>query len=204
MYDIINSKINETNPKKILFISKIYGERFNNEKIQKIGELDITDYCIIEEDISYEDQVNKASRLDIKNLISFDDFKKLNIDWTIYDMVVNDTVHYSEITQYILKELMKKFRIGIYFILHDCAPNKNLLKWSFPRRNRNVEWIGTTWKDFYNFHINNPEISKILSDGGLGAGIIKTNGKMITEYDNVEADFDDLHRRAIKFKDFIN
>lgn len=210
IYETINLLINkelELRPRlKVLSISKIFGEFFPSNRINHFDRLDIDDYSILEPNLEENIQIYKAktSRLESTKILTFEEFQKLfnNISLTNYDIVICDTVHYFEIGNYILQNIIPKLRTGTYYITHDVLPQEEHLSYIFDKRNTNCLWVGNTFMCFYNFYINNKSNTYIIKDRFTGYGVIKINSPNV-DYIPLFITLSEIYVHSILHNNFI-
>jgi len=201
-YSSLNYIFDKNNPQKILYIGKIFGEYYMNDKrinhFQN-SNLDITNYIIKEPTlIKYKNENFFEKIIGKYDYLTFEEFFKKELD-NDYDLIFMDTVQYKEETNKIIKNIVTK---GKLIILHDAFPV--IKEYLFKIRTKPVGWCGETYISIFNFYINNKNTCYIVNDGHVGYCFIKPNNLNLNlDYDLIDYDLDFIKQFTIEHSDFF-
>jgi len=200
-YNTLNCILNECKPQKILYIGKIFGEYYmNDKKIDHFkNKLNITNYIIKETLLEKYEKKQKDFFESISGkyyYLTFDEFFEADIG-SDYDLIFIDTVQYKEETNKIIKNTVTK---GKLIILHDAFPVIN--EYLFKIRTKPVAWCGETYISIFNFYINNKDVCTIVDDDYVGYCIIKPGKVLNLDYSLVDYSLDFIKQFIIKHCDY--
>ena len=201
-YSSLNYIFDKNKPQKILYIGKIFGEYYMNDK--KINHfknlnLDITNYIIKEPILINYDYKNFFKTIVGKyDYLTFEEFFKKELD-NDYDLIFIDTVQYKEETNKVIKNTVTK---GKLIILHDAFPV--IKEYVFKIRTKPVAWCGETYISIFNLYINNKNTCYIVDDNYVGYCFIKPNKSgMNLDYDLVDYSLDFIKPFTIQHSEFF-
>jgi hypothetical protein len=183
-YSSINLVVNKTQPKKILFLSKVFCEEWLLSSMVTYSNNIHIDYLLIQEDelLNLECKVKDDNKYNFPHhYLSFEEFKKFSF-LDSYDFIIMDTVHYKDYMDYIFKQIIPL--CNGYVLLHDTLPQSEGTM-TVSRRINNEPWVGETYISFHNFHIANKEITFNFDDKNVGYGLIDcTKNNINVNYDD--------------------
>lgn len=183
-YSVINSVINKTQPKKILFLAKAFCEEWLLPNMVTYSDNIQIDYILIQEDeiLDIECKFKDYKKYNFPyHYLSFEEFKKFSF-LDSYDFIVMDTVHYKDYMDYIFKQIIP-LCTG-YVLLHDTLPQSEGIM-TIARRSDNSPWVGQTYISFHNFYLANKGITFNFDDGYVGYGFIDcTKNNINVNYDD--------------------
>ena len=183
-YTSINLVVNKTQPKKILFLAKVFCEEWLLPNMLTYSDDVHIDYILIQEDevIGLECEIKDGMKYNFPHhYVSFDEFKNFSF-LDSYDFIIMDTVHYKDYMDYIFKNIIPL--CNGYVLLHDTLPQSEG-SLTIPRRSDTSPWVGQTYISFHNFYLGNKTITYNFDDGYVGYGLIDcTNNNINVDYDN--------------------